>query len=116
MFIDEANETQVKEAESICGAKNDACIFDYLVTRDDRFAQNTKEVKKQQEINTKSLGMRYLKQIIQIFGRGFSMYLFYYNLPTFNIVYSFKAVFPLCLYTYLPIILLVNLHTYLPTY
>ncbi|BFZ22776.1 hypothetical protein BsWGS_25813 [Bradybaena similaris] len=55
MFFDEANETQVKEAEIVCRVKDDACIYDYLVTRDDRFAQNTKEVKAQQEINTQSL-------------------------------------------------------------
>ncbi|KAH9523898.1 hypothetical protein Btru_047351 [Bulinus truncatus] len=54
-FGDEINLSQSKEAVSICGDKNSACKFDYLVTGDKEFAQNTKDQSEEMEVVIQNL-------------------------------------------------------------
>ncbi|KAH9505487.1 hypothetical protein Btru_057440 [Bulinus truncatus] len=50
MYRDEADPAAVAKAVEICGDKNDACIFDYLVTGDKSFAESTKNFKENIEV------------------------------------------------------------------
>ncbi|XP_059160482.1 uncharacterized protein LOC131944017 [Physella acuta] len=55
MFKDEAKPEDVAKAVEICGDKNDACIFDFLATGDQAFAENTKSFSEQMAETTNIL-------------------------------------------------------------
>ncbi|XP_059160605.1 uncharacterized protein LOC131944081 [Physella acuta] len=55
MFKDEAKPEDVAKAVEICGDKNDACIFDFLATGDQAFAENTKSFSEQMAVTIQIL-------------------------------------------------------------
>ncbi|KAH9523896.1 hypothetical protein Btru_047344, partial [Bulinus truncatus] len=56
MFGDEINLSQSVDAVSTCGDTNSACKFDYLLTGDEAFAQNTKDLREEMEVVIQNLG------------------------------------------------------------
>ncbi|XP_059161297.1 uncharacterized protein LOC131944591 [Physella acuta] len=55
MFKDEAKPEDVAKAVEICGDKNDACIFDFLATGDQAFAENTKSFSEEMAVTVEVL-------------------------------------------------------------
>ena len=56
-FLDEANETIVSEATSICGDGNNQCIFDYVFTGNTELALETTATENQASENSADAGM-----------------------------------------------------------
>ncbi|KAH9523885.1 hypothetical protein Btru_047323 [Bulinus truncatus] len=71
MFGDEIDLNHSVEAVSICGDNNSACKFDYFVTRDKEFAQNTKDIK--EEIEVLVLNLENSPPTIQIMNGSLGM-------------------------------------------
>ncbi|CAL1548320.1 unnamed protein product, partial [Lymnaea stagnalis] len=55
IFIDEFNPADLSRAVEFCGNQNDACIFDYMLTGDETFAQNTRDSQNEMEAIMQSL-------------------------------------------------------------
>ena len=45
-----------ESAKILCGVKNKACIFDYLATKDDSFAKETKTINNEAQQVIKDIG------------------------------------------------------------
>lgn len=55
-FLEDFNATLRQSAISLCGEGNDPCIFDYLITSDPSFAQNTKTFNEEGDQTRRILG------------------------------------------------------------
>ena len=58
LFIDEFNQTTLDQAYSVCGGRSDqykACIFDYLATGDQSFAEDTQSTNTEADAETEQL-------------------------------------------------------------
>ncbi|KAH9505773.1 hypothetical protein Btru_055750 [Bulinus truncatus] len=55
LFLEEVKNESVLAAKAKCGPENDACIFDFLATRDDEFAKNTNTTNKKSKAEVQAL-------------------------------------------------------------
>lgn len=56
LFMEDFNDTEAEAAKKICGAENDACIFDLLTTKDEEFAKNTNNTNVESATTKNALG------------------------------------------------------------
>ena len=56
LFVEDFPTDVRQSAKKLCGEKNKACIFDYLATKDDSFAKETKTINNEAQQDIKNIG------------------------------------------------------------
>ena len=56
LFVEDFPTDVQESAKILCGVKNKACIFDYLATKDDSFAKETKTINNEAQQDIKNIG------------------------------------------------------------